>query len=67
MTAKIAGAAMQNGLYMLPWYDNLVLAPPLIITAEQVDEAVEILDKALAAGDAEAVSTGVAASRSAEF
>ncbi len=67
MTARIAGDAMKNGLYMAPWYDTLVIAPPLIITKEQVDEAVDILDKSLKIGDAEAVHTSVAASRSAEF
>ena len=58
MTAKIAGACMQNGLYLMPWYDTLMIAPPLIITTEQVDEALAILDKALEIGDAEAADTG---------
>ena len=67
MTGKIAGHAMQNGLYLAAWYDTLVIAPPLIITKEQVDEAMEILDKALQIGDKEAVQTHVPASRSSEF
>ena len=58
---------MKNGLYMAPWYDTLVIAPPLIITEEQIDEAVDILDKALKVGDEQAVETDVAASHSSEY
>ncbi|MDM8540860.1 aminotransferase class III-fold pyridoxal phosphate-dependent enzyme [Desulfococcaceae bacterium HSG9] len=67
MTGKIAGQAMQNGLYIAPWYDTLVIAPPLIITKAQVDEALELLSKALEVADQETVSTDVAASRSSAF
>ncbi len=67
MTGKIAAEAMKNGLYMAAWYDTLVIAPPLIITEEQIDEALAILDKALEVGDREAVSTDVEVSRSSEF
>ncbi len=67
MTGKIAAEAMKNGLYMAAWYDTLVIAPPLIITEEQIDEALAILDKALEVGDREAVSTDTEVSRSSEF
>ncbi len=67
MTAKISGDAMKNGLYVVPWYDTLTIAPPLIITEEQVDEALSILDKALEIGDQEADKTGVSVSTSSEF
>ncbi len=67
MTGQIAANAMQNGLYMAAWYDTLVIAPPLIITEEEIDQAMEILDKSLEIGDKEAVSTGVSVSRSSEF
>ena len=52
---------------MAPWYDTLVIAPPLIITEEQIDEAIDILDKALQIGDTEAVETDVAVSKSCEY
>jgi len=58
---------MQAGLYVMPWYDNLTIAPPLIITTEEVDQAMAILDEALKVGDAEAEATGIPASRSSEF
>ena len=67
MTAQIAGEAMKNGLYMAPWYDTLVIAPPLIITEEQIDEAIDILDKALKVADEQAVETDVAASHSSDY
>jgi len=67
MTGKISGAAMQKGLYVVAWYDTLTIAPPLIITEEQVDEALAILDQALEVGDQEAHKTGVAVSQSSEF
>jgi taurine--2-oxoglutarate transaminase len=67
MTGQIAADAMRNGLYMAAWYDTLVIAPPLIITEEEIDQAMEILDSSLKIGDKEAVSTGIPASRSSEF
>jgi taurine--2-oxoglutarate transaminase len=67
MTAQIAGDAMKQGVYMAAWYDTLVIAPPLIITEEQIDEALDVLDKSLQIGDKEAVETDVAASRSSDY
>ena len=67
MTGKISAAAMKKGLYVVAWYDTLTIAPPLIITEEQVDEAMAILDQALEIGDQEADKTGVAVSTSSEF
>jgi taurine--2-oxoglutarate transaminase len=67
MTGKISGDAMKNGLYMSPWYDTLMISPPLIITEEQIDEAIHILDKSLEIGDKEAVETDTPASRSCEY
>ncbi len=67
MTGKISGDAMQNGLYLSIWYDTLVITPPLIITEDQIDEAIAILDKSLEIADKEAVETDVAASRSCEY
>jgi hypothetical protein len=44
-----------------------VIAPPLIITEKQIDEAISILDKSLKVGDKAAVETDVPASRSCEY
>ena len=51
---------------MQAWYDTLIVAPPLIITEDQVDEGIELLDKALSVADQEVVHTGTPGSRSAE-
>ncbi len=67
MAAAIAGEAMKNGVFLHGWYDTLVIAPPLIITEQDIDEAVSVIDKALAIGDKESVSTDVAASKTSEF
>jgi len=67
MTGKISGDAMQNGLYLSSWYDTMVITPPLIITEDQIDEAIAILDKSLEIADKEAVETDVVASRSCEY
>jgi taurine--2-oxoglutarate transaminase len=67
MTGRVAGDAMQQGLYISPWYDTLVIAPPLIITESQVDEALAILDRSLQIADQEAVDTGTPVSHSTSY
>jgi taurine--2-oxoglutarate transaminase len=67
MTTAISGKAMQDGLYAMAWYDTLILAPPLIITESQIDDAMAILDKALEVADAETESSDAPASHSSEF
>ena len=67
MTTQISGAAMKEGLYIAAWYDTLVIAPPLIITETQIDEAIDLLDKVLKIGDEQAVETDVAVSHSSEY
>ncbi|MEJ2102813.1 MAG: aminotransferase class III-fold pyridoxal phosphate-dependent enzyme, partial [Desulfobacterales bacterium] len=67
MTAQIAGDAMKQGLYLAAWYDTLVIAPPLIITEDQIDEGLDILDRSLKIGDQQAVETDAPVSRSAEY
>jgi 4-aminobutyrate aminotransferase-like enzyme len=67
MTGKIAADAMKKGLYTAAWYDTLVIAPPLIITEEQIDDGIDTLDSSLVVGDKEVVSTDIPASRSSEY
>jgi taurine--2-oxoglutarate transaminase len=67
VTNKVAADAMDQGIYVLAWYDGLIIAPPLIITEAEVDEAIEILDKSLAIADEETVTTDVPLSKSSEF
>jgi taurine--2-oxoglutarate transaminase len=67
MTGRVAADAMQKGVYVSPWYDTLVIAPPLIITEAQVDEALGVLDQSLKVADQEAVETGTPVSHSTEY
>ena len=67
MTDKISKEAFENGLFIGTWYDSLIIAPPLIVSQKEIEEAVAILDKSLEIADREVVSTGVGASRSSEF
>ncbi|PKL83552.1 MAG: aspartate aminotransferase family protein [Ignavibacteriae bacterium HGW-Ignavibacteriae-3] len=48
---KIAAEMMKRGLYMQAWISHFVLAPPLIITKEEIDSAVEIFDDCLVIAD----------------
>jgi taurine--2-oxoglutarate transaminase len=67
MTGRVAADAMQRGVYISPWYDTLVIAPPLIITEAQVDEALAALDQSLKIADQEAVDTGTPVSHSTDY
>ncbi|VEN74005.1 conserved hypothetical protein [Candidatus Desulfarcum epimagneticum] len=67
MTGKIAADAMKRGVFLNAWIDTLVIAPPLIITPDEIDEAVEALDMSLKIGDREAKDTGLPPSHSSEF
>ena len=67
MTGRISAEAMKNGVYLMGWYDNLIIAPPLIITEAQVDEGLAVLDKALEIADAETESSDTPVSHSSEF
>ncbi len=52
---------------MFAWIDTLIIASPLIITKEEVDEAIAIIDKSLEIGDKEAERTDVPLSKSSEY
>jgi taurine--2-oxoglutarate transaminase len=67
MADQVNKDAMGKGLYINAWYDTLILAPPLIITEGEIDEAIAVLDQSLAIADQKAVSAGVPASRTSEF
>jgi len=67
MTGRVAGDAMQRGVYISPWYDTLVIAPPLIITEAQVDEALAVVEKSLEIADRESVDTGTPVAHSTEY
>ncbi len=52
MVEKIAGQMMKNGVTIQAWVSHFVIAPPLIITKEEIDLGVRVLDEALGTADA---------------
>jgi len=51
---KVAAKMMSNGVYIQSWMSHFVIAPPLIISKEEIDLAVAAFDEALGLADAEA-------------
>ena len=49
---RITAELMQRGVSMMGWISHLVLAPPLIVTDEEIDLAVAALDEVLGIADA---------------
>jgi adenosylmethionine-8-amino-7-oxononanoate aminotransferase len=52
---------------VLAWYDTMIIAPPLIITEDEVDQAMEILDRSLEIADREVERSDLPFSKSSEF
>ena len=50
---KVCGAMMKQGVFMMGWQNHLLIAPPLIVTEEQMDQAVTAIDEALKIADSE--------------
>lgn len=48
----VAAEMTKRGVTVLAWVSHLVIAPPLIITEEQLDEGIAALDAALSIADA---------------
>jgi taurine---2-oxoglutarate transaminase len=55
---QVTGAMMKEGVFCIGWVSHLVVAPPLIVTREELDRGLEVLDRALAVADAQADPTG---------
>ena len=51
---EVTGAMMKEGVYCVGWVSHLIVAPPLIVTREELDHGLEVLDRALAIADARA-------------
>jgi len=52
-TSKLASEMQSRGLYVGCWYNHFIIAPPLIVTESEVDEAMGILDSVLGMADKE--------------
>ncbi len=57
LVEKIAADMMARGVYAIGWVSHMVIAPPLIITEEEIDVGVAALDAALALADAEVAAS----------
>jgi taurine--2-oxoglutarate transaminase len=49
---QVQAKLMEQGVYCIGWMSHFVIAPPLIITEEQMDQAIAAFDKALEITDA---------------
>jgi taurine---2-oxoglutarate transaminase len=49
--ARVAKAAAERGLYLMTHWNVVIVAPPLTITREELDEGVETLDEVLSIAD----------------
>jgi len=48
---QVAGEMSKRGVTVLSWVSHLVIAPPLIVTEEELDEGIAALDAALTIAD----------------
>jgi taurine--2-oxoglutarate transaminase len=51
---RVSAAAMEMGVYVVNIINTLLVAPPLIATEKEIDEGIEVLDRALEVSDKEA-------------
>jgi taurine--2-oxoglutarate transaminase len=49
---QIAGKMLADGVIVQAWVSHFVIAPPLIVTREQIDEGIAALDRHLSIADA---------------
>jgi taurine---2-oxoglutarate transaminase len=53
---RVLARAWNDGVYVMPGHGGtIILAPPLMVTREQIDEGLGVIDGALSLADAEAV------------
>jgi taurine--2-oxoglutarate transaminase len=48
---EVASRMRSEGVYVLSWVNHLLLAPPLIVTREELDRGLDVLDRALDLAD----------------
>src|SRR5256714_10053774 len=49
--ARLTKAALERGLYLMTHWNVIMICPPLVVTREEIEEGVAILDGALAIAD----------------
>lgn len=61
VAGSVQRAMLAEGVYVLAWVSHLVIAPPLIVTREELDRGLAVLDGALAVADAQVAAPGAPA------
>lgn len=51
MVDKVAAEMMKNGVFIQAWVSHFVIAPPLIVSKEEIDSGIAALDSALMIAD----------------
>ena len=51
--SKMASEALARGVYVMAVLNTMVIAPPLIVTEEEIDEGIGVIDEVLKIADAE--------------
>lgn len=54
LLGKISADLLQRGVFVNDWLSHFVIAPPLIITTDEIDEGINALDQSLKIADEEA-------------
>jgi len=52
---QVTGAMMKEGVFCIGWVSHLIIAPPLVVTREELDRGLAALDHALAIADQHAI------------
>jgi taurine--2-oxoglutarate transaminase len=50
---RVAAECMKNGTFLNSWINCLIIAPPLIVKREEIDQGISALDSALQVADKE--------------
>lgn len=50
---QVAAAMLKDGVFCVSWVSHLVVAPPLIVTRDELDHGLDVLDRALGVADAQ--------------
>jgi len=53
MTDRVAKYAMERGVYISTWINHFIIAPPLIITEEELERGIDVVDESLSVSDKE--------------
>jgi len=48
---EVAARMRSEGVYVFSWVNHLIVAPPLIVTREELDRGLDVLDRALVVSD----------------